>query len=167
MTTPQPTLAGFLQFITTNFNPPPSSKELPAGSPWPGFALARSLALVNPSLQCDPIPQWDAAGVSLNTGGWTVYSLAVYYLSCDILINIAPDQDGFDYFGKRRQQYNITGYISGVVQASSDEGTSVSLVVQEAAKAFTLSDVQRLKTPFGQQYLMLAQSYGPATWGIS
>ena len=165
MTTPQPTLAGFLTFLQTNLNPP--AKALPAGSPWPGFALARALALVNPALQCDPIPQWDAAGVSLNSGGWTIYSLAVYYLSTDLLVNVTPDQNGFTFFADLRKQFNIAGYISGVVQASSDEGTSVSLVVQEAAQHFTLSDVQRLKTPWGRAYLELAQSWGPTTFGIS
>lgn len=165
MTSPQPTLAGFLTFLQTNLNPP--AKALPAGSPWPGFALARSLALVNPALECDPIPSTDAAGVSLNSGGWTIYSLACYYLSTDILINIAPDQPGFTFFADLRKSFNIGGYISGVVQASSDEGTSVSLVVQEAAQHFTLSDIQRLKTPYGAQYLMLAQSWGPTTFGMS
>ena len=165
MTTPQPTLAGFLTFLQTNLNPP--AKALPAGSPWPGFALARALALVNPALQCDPIPTMDAAGVSLNSGGWTIYSLACYYLATDILITIAPDQSGFFYFTELRKAANIGTFISGVVQASSDEGTSVSLVVREAAKNFTIKDINNLKTFWGQQYLALAQSYGPSTWGIS
>lgn len=165
MTAPQPTLAGFLIFLQNNLNPP--VKALPAGSVWPGFALARALALVNPALQCVAIPEFDAAQVPLNTGGWTIYSLACYYLAVDILVNIAPDQDGFDFFQGLRKKFNIAGFVSGVVQSSSDESTSASMVVQDAAKAYTISDVQRTKTPWGQNYLMLAQSAGPETWGIS
>ena len=34
-------------------------------------------------------------------------------------------------------------------------------------KNFTIKDINNLKTFWGQQYLALAQSYGPSTWGIS
>ena len=165
MTAPQPTLAGFNLFLSNEVKIP--SAALPPSSPWPGYAMGQALALTNPALRIVPIPNIDAAGASLNSGGWTIYALAVYNLATDILINITPDQTGFDYFAKVRKENNINGFVSGVVQSSSDEGTSVGIVVQEAAKNFTLSDIQRLKTPWGRNYLMIAQSYGPATWGIS
>ena len=41
------------------------------------------------------------------------------------------------------------------------------VIVQEAAKNFTLANLQALKDPYGRQYLALAQSYGPETWGMS
>lgn len=165
MAAPQPTLAGFQAFIYDIMKVPP--KALPSTSPFIKYAFANALAIVNPALRKVCIPQKDAAGVSLNTGGWTIYAEAVYNLSADLLINYAPDQPGFSYFTKLRRKLNITGFVSGIVQASSDESTSVSLVVQEAAKAFTLKDVQNLKTPYGRAYLGLAQSYGPTTWGLT
>lgn len=165
MTAPQPTLAGFNDFITNVMKVP--TVALPSSSPFIAYAFANALALVNPALQCAPVPQQDAAGASLNSGGWTVYALAVYNLAADNLVNYAPDQDGFSYFTALREKLNINGFVSGVVQSSGDDGTSVSLVVQEAAKAFTLANLQQLKTPWGRQYLALAQSYGPTSWGIS
>jgi hypothetical protein len=31
----------------------------------------------------------------------------------------------------------------------------------------TLAQLQNLKTPYGREYLALAQSYGPNVWGLS
>lgn len=165
MTTPQPTLAGFQAFIKNIMQVPPSA--LPTDSPFIRYAFANALAIVNPALRAVCIPQKDAAGVSLNSGGWTIYAEAVYNLAADNLINYAPDLPGFAYYSKLRKKLNINGFVSGVVQDSADESTSVSMVVQEAAKNFTLMNLQQLKTPYGRTYLGLAQSYGPSTWGIN
>ena len=70
------------------------------------------------------------------------------------------------FFAYARKTWNIFGFVSGVVQSTGDESTNVSLVVQEAAKDFTLSDLQNLKTPYGRRYLSMAQQYG-TIWGIS
>jgi len=43
----------------------------------------------------------------------------------------------------------------------------MSLVVMEAAKMFTLSNLQNLKDIYGRTYLGYAQSYGPSTFGLS
>ena len=165
MTTPQPTLAGFMAFITNTMRVPTSA--LPANSPFIRYAFANALAIVNPALQAACIPDRDAAGVSLNTGGWTIYAEAVYNLAAHNLIEYTPDQPGFAWFEKLRKKLNMNGFVSGVVQASGDESTSVSMVVQEAAKNFTLMNLQQMKTPYGRTYLGFAQSYGPSTWGIT
>ena len=161
----QPTLAGFLSFVRNEMKIP--TLALPTSSPFIGYAFANALAIVNPALRTMPVPQQDAAGVALNSGGWSIYAIAVYNLAADNLVNYAPDQNGSAYFAKLRKKMNITGFVSGVVQSSADESTSVSLVVQEAAKAFTLADIQNLKTPWGRVYLGLAQAYGPSTWGMN
>ena len=44
---------------------------------------------------------------------------------------------------------------------------AISLVVQKAAEAFQLSDLQNLKTPWGRTYLGFAQKYGPSVWGVA
>ncbi len=161
----QPTLAGFISFIQNEMQI--SATVLPANSPFIRYAFANALAIVNPALQAVAIPQQDAAGVTLNTGGWSIYAVAVYNLAADNLVNYAPDQQGRTYFAKLRKKLNITGFVSGVVQSSADESTSVNLVVQEAAKQFTLADIQNLKTPWGRAYLGIAQAYGPSTWGMN
>ena len=71
------------------------------------------------------------------------------------------------FFSDLRKKMNIDGFVSGVISSSGDEGTNQSMVVQEAAKQFTLKDLQNLKTPWGRTYLGLAQSFGPTTWGLS
>lgn len=164
--TPSPTLVGFQSFIRTVMGIKPV--DLPTNSPFIPMALAVSMSIVNPALRSMPLVQFDAVQVSLNTFGVnTIYDLAVYNLAGSNLLNYAQDQPGQNFFEALRAKLNIAGFVSGVVQGSGDEGTSVSLVVQEAAKAFTLSDLQNLKDPWGRRYLELAQSYGPATWGLT
>ena len=165
MTAPQPTLADFLSFIRTGMNI--DANNLPDNSIWIPIAFANALAIVNPALKIIPIPQYDAAQVQLNSGGFSIYSLAVYNLAADNLVNYAQDQQGRTFFTDLRKELNLNGFVSGVVTASADESTSVSIVVQDAAKNFTLANLQQLKTPWGRAYLSLAQSAGPETWGIS
>jgi hypothetical protein len=177
MATIQPTLAGFLLFVRNTMGI--STAILPDNSPVIGMAFAVALAIVNPQLKCAPaLPQFDSTGAQLNGGGLSVYALAVYNLAGDNLLNYAQDlpdaepvtgsgDPGLPFFAWTRKQLNINGFVSGVIQSSGDNGTSVSLVVQEAAKDFTLANLQQLKTPYGRQYLAFAQSYGPTTWGIS
>ena len=172
MTTPQPTLAGFTAFVRNVMGI--SVTVLPDGSPVIAFALSVALGVVNPQLAAACIPQSDAAGVQLNTGGFTVYVLAVYNLAGSNLLSYAQDQPNaaiyknkLQFFAYFRWKWNINSFVPGVIDSSSDESTSEHMVVQEAAKSFTLANLQQLKDPFGRQYLALAQSYGPTSWGIS
>jgi hypothetical protein len=173
---PSPTLAGFLVFIREGMGI--SSTILPDNDPSIPLAFAVALAIVNPALQAMPIPSSDAAGVSLNSGGLTIYTFAVYNFAADRIINFAQDQPnaepvkgsgdpGLPFFQWQRKELNINGFVPGVIQSSNDETTGESFVVQEAAKQFTLMNIQQLKTLWGRQYLSLAQSFGPTTWGLS
>lgn len=161
----EPSLAGFLAFVRTTMNI--NTKILPDNSPFITLALAVALAVVNPDLAGVALPATDAAGVTISSGTQTVYVIAVYNLAADNLINFAIDQPGFRYFQNLRKKLNVNGFVSGVVQSSADESTSVSVVVQDAAKNFTLANLQNLKTPYGRAYLALAQSFGPTTWGLT
>lgn len=162
-----PTLAGFQAFIANVMAIKPV--DLPPTSPVIPMAFAVALAIVNTALQAVSIPTMDGAGVALAVPGsvGTIYDLAVYNLAGSNLLNYAQDQPGRRYFARLRKKLNITGFVSGVVQSSGNEASNVSLVVQEAAKNFTLANLQQLKDPYGRRYLELAQSYGPTTWGIS
>lgn len=149
---------------------------LPTNSPVIAMALAVAMAIVNPALKSVCLPTVDAAGVGISAGQ-SIYTLAVYNLAGDNVINYAQDLPdappiaGSDppmaYFAWVRKQWNVLGFVSGVIQSAADESTSESMVVQEAAKNFTLANMQQLKTPYGRQYLALAQSYGPTTWGMT
>lgn len=116
------------------------------------YAYDVAIAIVNDSLECVP----------------PIYKLAVYNLGGDNLVNWAPDQPGSTYWADLRgkEGYNIGAFAPGVVQATSDESTSTSLLNPEFMKTFTLANLQNLKTPWGRQYLAFAQSYG-TLWGLT
>lgn len=157
-----PTLAGFLAFIRGNMAI--NTTVLPDNAPVIPLAFQIAMDLVN----CD-----------LNTASPDIYTLAVYNLGGDNIINFAPDvqppvpysdpanKDQLSFFAFLRWKWKLLDFNSGVVQSTGDEGTNVSLVVQEAAKNFTLSDIQNLKTPWGRNYLQIAQKYGADIWGLS
>jgi hypothetical protein len=102
-----------------------------------------------------------------------IYTLAVYNLAGSNVINYAQDQsgapdyqNGLPFFAYLRQKWNISGYISGTIQSSSDVSTSESMVVPEYTKDMNLYELQLIKDPFGRQYLALAQNWGPL-WGMN
>lgn len=154
-----PTRAGFLAFIRTRMGIP--SSVLPDDSDYIDVALGLALDVTNRGVQClSP----------------TLYTEAVYNLGGSILLNVAQDADGappvpgseppMAYFAFARKKFNMNGFVSGVIQSAGDEGTSESMVVQEAAKNFTLANLQQLKDPYGRAYLAIVQSYGDI-WGLS
>ena len=169
-----PTLAGFITFIRQVMGI--DTTILPDADTVIPMALAVAMAIVNPALKAVSLPTIDSGGAAISSGP-SIYTLAVYNLGGDNIINYAHDQPGaadvvgsdppMPFFAWTRKQWNINGFVSGVIQSAGDEGTSESMVVQEAAKNFTLANLQQLKTPYGRQYLAFAQSYGPSTWGIT
>lgn len=154
---PRPTFAGFVAFVRTNMGI--STAILPDDSEVLPVAYAVALEVANPKI---------AQASAL------IYKLAVYNLGGSNVINYAQDLPGAPIFKNKlkffafvRQQWNVLGFVSGVIQSSGDEGTNESLVVQDAAKDFTLANLQQLKDPWGRQYLAFAQSYGPSEWGLT
>lgn len=104
---------------------------------------------------------------TLNCASPTLYTLAVYNLAADRLINFAPDQPNQTFFKDLRKDLRIADVSVGVVSGSSDESTSTSILNPEAMKNFTLQDLQTLKTPYGRTYMGLAQAYGSTIWGLT
>lgn len=151
---PPPTLAGFQAFVTDIMAVPTAALSLTA--PAVGFSFNVSMLTVN---------------TDLNFVG--LYAPAVYNLAGSLLLNFAPDGTGTDpkstYFEEARSSegYDLIGFSSGVVAASGDQGTSVSLVVPEAYQGLTTDDLQRLKDPYGRQYVAWAQMAGPTIVGLS
>lgn len=154
-----PTRAGFLTFIRTIMGIP--SGVLPDDSGYIDIAFDVSCGIVNVQIKCVAPQQ---------------YTWAFYNLGGSTLLNIAQDagdappvagsQPPAAYFVYARRQFNINGFVSGVIQSAGDEGTNESMVVQEAAKNFTLANLQQLKDPYGRAYLAIAQDAGDL-WGLS
>lgn len=160
--TPQPTQAGFLAWIRGVMGVP--VQWLPDDAPAIGYAYDTAEAIVNPVFACVPGP---------------LYLQAVYNLGGHLLATWAPDVppppyfkvdedgNGYGYFQWLRKSNNMLGFTTGIVQASSDEGTSVSMVVPKNLENLTLSQLGLLSTIWGRTYLGIAQDWGPTNWGIS
>jgi len=153
-----PTRAGFLLFIRNVMGV--STTLLPDNSTSIDLALALAL---------------DIANTDINLISPSQYTWAVYNLGGSNLLTYAQDVvntpvQGSDpptpYFAWARKQFNINGFVSGVIQSAGDEGTNSSMVVQEAAKNFTLGNLQNLKDPYGRAYLAIAQDMGDL-WGMT
>lgn len=165
-----PTLGGFQQFVTRTMNVP--SSAITSAGDTIQWSYDFALDWVNEQLQSVP---------SLS-GGYMMYTRAVYNLAADTLINWAqdddppapptypnplnPDGDPIGYWAYLRSQYGVLNFVAGVVQSTSDEGTSVSYQVPEQFKNLTIANLQNLKTPYGRAYLGIAGSWGPL-WGLS
>jgi len=154
-----PTAAGFLVFIRQQMGI--STAVLPDASPYVGWAFDVALEIVNLQLDCiSPL----------------IYSLAVYNLAADNLINYAQDlpnapivpgsEPAAPFFQALRESWDITGFVPGVISSSADVSTSESLLVPDFMKGLTLANLQNLKSPYGRAYLAFAQSAG-TNWGLS
>lgn len=156
-----PTLAGFLVFIRSVMGI--NTTVLPDNSAAITYAYNVALMTVNPQLGLGLCPT--------PPGLWNIYAIAVYNLAGDLLINYAPDQEGQTYFATLRGPppagYGIYNFVAGVIESAHDETTGDSVAVPDSLKALTLSDLQRLKTPWGRRYLEIAQDFGPNLWGLS
>jgi hypothetical protein len=112
------------------------------------------------------------------------YRRALYNLGMDNLCNFAvdpnplppgypmssvtgPNGQPLPYWAGLQQQFNVLGFVPGVVVSTSDESTSETLSELDAYKNFTLANLQNLKTPWGRTYIAIAQAVGTAPWGIS
>lgn len=145
----QPTLAGFQDFVTNTMQIPEA--DLPVGSTVICQVFETARRIVLHALRCiDPF----------------LYMMAVYNLAASLLIQFAPDQPGSTYFADYRAKYGIGTFTPGVISSSSDSTTSQSWLNSDFMKNLTLADLQNLKNPYGQAYLMIAQSYG-AIWGLT
>lgn len=145
----QPSLAGFIEFIRNNMGI--NSTILPDNSIYIGQAYLISKDIVNEQIKL----------YSEN-----LYSLAVYNLGGDNLLNYAQDIDQSTFFADARVGYGINSFVAGVIQSSADESTSESMVTPDFFKTITLANLQNLKTPYGRTYLQIAQSTGPL-WGLT
>lgn len=158
---PLPSLNGFYTFIQTVMQPPNTFD--PAVSLQVRYAFEFALQWVNPELvQVPSIPM-----------ATSLYAMAVYNLAADTLIAWQPDSsdapifaEGLPYWAYLRKKYNVLAFVPGIIQSTSDEGTSSSYLLPESYSGYTIANIQNTKTPYGRAYLGIAQSQG-TLWGLS
>jgi hypothetical protein len=137
-----PNITDFLSFVADNMQIP--SSALPAGSPWPQYALDRAINLV----------------FSIPAVAATDYTIAVYNCAGHILLGLAPDQTGQTYFQTARVSFDMLEASSGVIASSGDQGTYNAFAVPESLTKLTVGDLYFFKTPWGREYLAYAQDFG-------
>ncbi len=144
-----PNLPDFLTFLADVGIP---VSALPANSPYPGYAFNQAMGLV--------------VAPPAAFGTQVLYSLAVYNGGTHILFSITPDQPGQTFFADARGKngYGIVIPSTGLVAASSDQGSSATLVVPDWARTLTVQQLAFFKTDWGRVFLQWNQSYGPAPW---
>lgn len=146
-----PNVADYTTFLYTVVEIPEA--QLPPTSQIIPVSLAIACETVNPALLVVP----------------TLYTLAVYNLAADRLINYAPDQPTQTYFKDLRgpKQLNLNSVSVGVPSATADQGTSAGILNPEFMKTMTLLDLGTLRTNPGRAYMEIALQYGSSIWGAS
>jgi len=96
-----------------------------------------------------------------------LYVLAVYQLGMHTLLKIAQDQPDQTFFAAQRTTYKLLSFVAGPVFYSMDQATSNSLKAPDFLSGLTMSGLDLLKTPWGQEYLAYSQAFGPTTVGVS
>ncbi|HEY6922807.1 MAG TPA: hypothetical protein VI653_05005 [Steroidobacteraceae bacterium] len=160
------TAGGQLGYVASN-NPttltfaPSLSAPVSAGD---GYVLMPDVVQSTLSLALEIVNETLACASAL------LYVQAVYNLAADRLINFADDDSiiaNQTYFADLRTKLRISEVSLGVISATSNETSSSTVLNPEAMKTFTLQDLQTLKTPYGRNYMGIAQAYGPNIWGLT
>jgi len=148
--------SGFQTFVTTVMGIPTTA--LAVNDPVIAMAYNIAVDIVNSDLLAIP----------------DLYALAVYNLAASNVINYAQDipngptnNEGLLYFAALRKQWGLNSFSPGLVQSTSDGGTSSSMALPNWTSGLTLSDLQLLNDPYGRRYLAIAQKVGPSLWGMS
>jgi len=175
----QPSLAGFIDFIFNRMQVPTTA--LSNIDPLINEIYNYALQTANFKLLFIPQPPFPSpfplpAAPSINPYP-SLYAIAVYNLGGDALVNAALDASGaptiagtnppVKFWAYTRSLYKIDNFLAGVVQSTSDNGSSTSLAIPEMMQQLNLMDLQTLKTPWGRRYMQIAQQMGPTDWGIS
>jgi hypothetical protein len=158
-----PTLAGFVSFIRQYMGIP--STVLPDDSQYIADAFWFAMTVCNQYLAI--VGNADPSGATN-----TYYAWAVYNLAGDCLVRLAQDDPTLPppnntYFADLRKTLGVNSFQPGIVQSTSDNGSSVSFMIPDWYKNISLADQMLLGTPWGRAYLALAQAYGPTIWGLN
>lgn len=96
-----------------------------------------------------------------------LYTWAAYNLATHTLLSMIQDMPGQTYWRDQREFYNLSTARLGVVASSSSDSSSTSYLNPDQFKRLTIGDLQLMKTPWGREYLGIAQNVGDTAFGIS
>jgi hypothetical protein len=151
----KPTLEGYVQFCQTVVGIP--TAVLPSDSIQYSISYEIALELVPYEYMVQMSPQ--------------IATLCVYYWGASVLINYGVDNPNAEppnntFFADARKGYGVNNFVAGVITSASDQGTSESMAVGQGLQNLTLTDLERMKDPYGRQALAWMQSIG-TLWGLS
>jgi hypothetical protein len=165
----RPNLIDFVYWLQTNVAIPTAA--LPTSSPYPQYALSQALELV----LCFPGASFSAMNVNCsipvpgNQWSGISYTLACYNCATHLLLGIAPDQPGQNFFTAARANsgYSLVNPSTGLVAASSNETTSSTLNNPKWVEGLTPGQLDMYKSPWGRAYLDYQSKYGSTIWGLT
>jgi hypothetical protein len=152
-----PTIEGYTDWVYSVMGVPPS--VLPSDSIYIQMSYDIAYEFVNQYINM------------VNPG---VFTVAVYNLAGNFLVNIAqddpaaipPPDNAATYWADLRAGLNLNSFVPGLVDNAADQGTSAGLQLLNSMKDLTIGDLQLLKTPWGRVYMGIAQSVG-SMWGLT
>lgn len=144
-----PTLPGFITFCRNVVGI--TTEEMPDDDP--GFEQTLAFAQL-----------WIPAEVKLFSPA--LYTAAVYNWAASLVIQYQPDQPDQVFFSKARNSFGITNFVPGVISAAHNEATSQSMTIGKGLSNLTLTDLQRVKDPYGRAALAILQDLG-TLWGLN
>lgn len=144
-----PTLDGFTTFCRTIAGI--TTDVMPDGDP--GFDRAFSIA--QGMVPCE-----------MNLLDSTIFTDCTYCWGVSVLVQFQQDQPGETFFADMRSAYGVNNLVPGVISSTADEATSTSLTVGRSLSNLSLTDLQRIKDPFGRQAIAYLMDLG-TSWGLT
>lgn len=142
--------------------PPPSGGTQATGEVTALSATA-PVGVLNQSIE---ITINSGGGASI-TGELSNYVRAVYNLGVHLLLLLAQDPFGTNFFATARTTFNLNKFRPGIVMAAGDQSTSQTFIVPKFFQDITLEGLEATQTPWGRQWLAYEQMWGPTVWGVS
>jgi len=95
-----------------------------------------------------------------------IFTDCTYCWGVSVLVQFQQDQPGETFFSDMRSAYGVNNLVPGVISSTADEATSTSLTVGKSLSNLSLTDLQRIKDPFGRQAIAYLMDLG-TSWGLS
>jgi hypothetical protein len=95
-----------------------------------------------------------------------LYVAAVYNWAASYLIQFKQDPTGQVFFTNARSAFGITNFVPGVINSAHNEATSQTMTIGKGLQNMTLTDLQRVKDPYGRSALAILQDLG-TLWGLT
>lgn len=144
-----PTLEGFKTFVR-------DIMQVPGGAVPPDGVLNMVFRLAN-----------DLVIRDLRLIDGSLYTDCVYNLAASYLLKFAQDTANSTppgYWAGVREKLGMNSGTVGLIQSSSDNGTSQSWMIPDSLKNLSLADLDAMRNPYGRFYLSIMQQYG-SVWG--